>query len=125
MKKTTKKSVTKKVAKKKAGGKPKKAKPAKFDFVKLLSNSSNGRGKIYVKIFGPDVWPPGAAILSSTCADIDYAQLTKPTAADCADLYAGTCWAEYTLTKIHYAAEPETLDSDIEYGAGGIYDGGN
>lgn len=125
MKKTTKKSVTKKVAKKKLGSKPKKAKPAKFDFAKLLSIPVNGKGKVYIKILGPESWPAGKSITRDMFAEIDYAQLTKPTAADCADLYAGTCWAEYTLTKIHYAAEPEVLASDIEYGAGGIYDGGN
>lgn len=127
MKKTTKKKATKKKVVKKAVSKPKKAAPAKFNFTDFLSTATNGKGKVYIKIAGPDTWKPGTRIKRDDFAEIDYSQFNKPDNADKAELYPGECWAEYTLTKIVYSSEPDDI-TPIDYTdseSPNIYNGGH
>lgn len=117
-----KKAAKKKIAKKAVRSKAAKTKPAKFDFVKLLTLPMNGKGKLYAKIMGPEEWAPGTPIKRDAFAEIEYTQFSTPNAGDKAEMLDGTCWAEYTLTKIHYATEPY---DPAKFDDSAIYDGGN
>ena len=106
MKKATKKKTAKKVAKKKVT--KFKTPKLKFDFAEVIKTSKwGGKGKIYIKLLGPEVWGSNSGPMKKQDIDIDHAQFLKPNAGGKACLGPGECWAEFEFTKICYAVTPE------------------
>jgi len=109
VKKSTKK-VTKKVAK------PKKSK-LKFDFVKLVKESADAaKGKIYVKVLGPEHWTADDGPMKSQPCEIDYATFFKPDDSEIASLGSGEAWIEFEFKKVISSIAPDNVSQDEFFG---------